>query len=346
MMTRVAVVGATGYAGAELIRILAGHPKVRIAALTSRQHSGKLFSQVYPSMSGVVDIPCEEFSIDSLAKRIDLIFIALPHKLPMEIVPALVKKGIRIVDLSADFRFSDVTLYETHYQPHTCPELLKKAVYGLSEVYKEKIRSAAIIGNPGCYPTSTLLPLIPLIKAGLIETERIIVDSKSGVSGAGRSLSLTTHHCEVNESFKAYKVANHRHNPEMDEVLSKEADKAVHVTFVPHLVPMTRGMETTIYAILKKKNSEEQIRNCISEFYNERPFIRLRTKGTAADTLHVKGTNFCDIGIHVDQIANLVVLTSAIDNLVKGAAGQAVQNMNIMLNLDETLGLMTVPYPL
>jgi N-acetyl-gamma-glutamyl-phosphate reductase len=346
MMTRVAVVGATGYAGAELIRILAGHPKVKIAALTSRQHSGKLFSQVYPSMTGVVDIPCEEFSIDSLAKRIDLIFIALPHKLPMEIVPALVKKGIRIVDLSADFRFSDVTLYETHYQPHTCPELLKKAVYGLSEVYTENIRSAAIIGNPGCYPTSTLLPLIPLIKAGLIETERIIVDSKSGVSGAGRSLSLTTHHCEVNESFKAYKVANHRHNPEMDEVLSKEADKAVHVTFVPHLVPMTRGMETTIYAILKKKNSEEQIRNCISEFYNKRPFIRLRTKGTAADTLHVKGTNFCDIGIHVDQIANLVVLTSAIDNLVKGAAGQAVQNMNIMLNLDETLGLMTVPYPL
>jgi N-acetyl-gamma-glutamyl-phosphate reductase len=346
MMTRVAVVGATGYAGAELVRILAGHPKVKLAALTSRQHSGKIFSHVYPSMAGIVDMPCEEFSADSLAESVDLIFTALPHKLPMEIVPPLLKKGIRIVDLSADFRFSDVTLYETHYQTHICPELLKKAVYGLSEVYTEKIRSADIIGNPGCYPTSTLLPLIPLIKAGLIETEKIIVDSKSGVSGAGRSPSLTTHHCEVNESFKAYKVANHRHNPEMDEVLSREAGKPMHVTFVPHLVPMTRGMETTIYGILKNHAGGEQIRSCIREFYNGRPFIRLRGEGIAADTLHVKGTNFCDIGIHVDQTAKLVVLTSALDNLVKGAAGQAVQNMNIMLGLDETLGLMAVPYPL
>jgi N-acetyl-gamma-glutamyl-phosphate reductase len=346
MMTRVAVVGATGYAGAELVRILAGHPKVKLAALTSRRHSGKIFSHVYPSMAGIVDMPCEEFSADSLAERADFIFLALPHKLPMEIVPVFVKKGIRIVDLSADFRFSDVTLYETHYQPHACPELLKKAVYGLSEVYTEKIRSADIIGNPGCYPTSTLLPLIPLIKAESIDIERIIVDSKSGVSGAGRSPSLTTHHCEVNESFKAYKVANHRHNPEMDEVLSKEADKSVHVTFVPHLIPMTRGMETTIYAILKKQTSEKQIRSYIREFYRGRRFVRLRSEGSAADTLHVKGTNYCDIGIHVDQAAKLVVLTSAIDNLVKGAAGQAVQNMNIMLDLDETLGLMTVPYPL
>jgi len=346
MMTRVAVVGATGYAGAELVRILAGHPKVKLAALTSRQHSGKIFSHVYPSMAGIVDMPCEEFSADSLAESVDLIFMALPHKLPMEIVPLLLRKGMRIIDLSADFRFLDVTLYETHYQPHTCPELLKKAVYGLCEVYTEKIRSADIIGNPGCYPTCTLLPLIPLIKAGLIETERIIVDSKSGVSGAGRSPSLTTHHCEVNESFKAYKVADHRHNPEMDEVLSREADKPMHVTFVPHLVPMTRGMETTIYATLKNQAGKEQIRNCIREFYKGRPFVRLRSEGIAADTLHVKGTNFCDIGIHVDQAAKMVVLTSAIDNLVKGAAGQAVQNMNIMLGLDETLGLMAVPYPL
>jgi N-acetyl-gamma-glutamyl-phosphate reductase len=346
MMTRVAVVGATGYAGAELVRILAGHPKVKLTALTSRQHSGKIFSHVYPSMAGIVDMPCEEFSVESLAENADLIFTALPHKLPMEIVPELVKKGIRIVDLSADFRFSDVSLYETYYQPHTCPQLLKKAVYGLSEVYTERIRSSDIVGNPGCYPTSTLLPLIPLIKAGLIETERIVVDSKSGVSGAGRSPSLTSHHCEVNESFKAYKVANHRHNPEMNEVLSKEANKPVHVTFVPHLVPMTRGMETTIYAVLTKQISEKQIRNHIREYYNSRRFIRLRNEGFAADTLHVKGTNFCDIGIHIDQAAKLVVLTSAIDNLVKGAAGQAVQNMNIMLDLDETVGLMAIPYPL
>jgi N-acetyl-gamma-glutamyl-phosphate reductase len=345
-MIRVAVVGATGYAGAELVRILAGHPSVKLAALTSRRHSGKIFSHVYPSMAGMVDMPCEEFSADSLAESVDLVFMALPHKLPMEIVPVLVKKGVRVVDLSADFRFSDIAQYEKHYQPHTCPELLKKAVYGLSEVYTEKIRSADIIGNPGCYPTSTLIPLIPLIKAKFIETERIIVDSKSGVSGAGRSPSLTTHHCEVNESFKAYKVANHRHNPEIDEVLSREADKPVHVTFVPHLVPMTRGMETTIYATLKKQTSTDQIRSCIREFYKGRPFVRLRAEGTAADTLHVRGTNFCDISVHADEAAKLVVLTSAIDNLVKGAAGQAVQNMNIMLGLDETLGLKAVPYPL
>lgn len=345
-MTRVAVVGATGYAGAELVRILAGHPKVKLAVLTSRQHSGKIFSRVYPSMVGVVDMPCEEFSVDRLAENVDLVFMALPHKLPMEIVPSLMKKGMRIVDLSADFRFSDVTLYEKHYQPHTCPELIKKSVYGLSEVYTEEIKSADIIGNPGCYPTSTLLPLIPLIKSGIIDTDRIIVDSKSGVSGAGRSPSLTTHHCEVNESFKAYKVANHRHNPEMDEVLSHQAGTPVHITFVPHLVPMTRGMETTIYAPMKKQTGGEQIRSLILEFYKGRPFIRLRAEGTTADTLHVKGTNFCDISIHLDQTAKLVVLTSAIDNLVKGAAGQAVQNMNIMLGLDETLGLMAVPYPL
>lgn len=345
-MTRVAVVGATGYAGAELVRILAGHPKIKLEMLTSRQHSGKRFSDVYPSMSGIVDMVCRQYSPELLAETVDLAFLALPHKLPMEIVPSLIEKKLRVVDLSADFRFSDVDLYQSHYQPHTCPELLKTAVYGLSEVYADKIKSADIVGNPGCYPTSTLLPLIPLIRAGYIKTQRIIVDSKSGVSGAGRVPSLTTHHCEVNESFKAYKVTSHRHNPEMDEILSKVAEKPVHITFVPHLVPMTRGMETTIYAVLNKQTNEEEIRECIRKFYQGRPFIRLRASGTAADTLHVKGTNFCDIGIHVDQSAELVVLTSAIDNLVKGAAGQAVQNMNIMIGLDETLGLMSVPFPL
>ena len=345
-MTRVAVVGATGYAGAELVRILAGHPKVKLEVLTSRQHSGKKFSDVYPSMVGIVDKVCQEFSPDRLSGSIDLVFISLPHKLPMEIVPVFIKSGIRVIDLSADFRFSDVFLYESHYQVHTCPDLLKKAVYGLSEVYADKIRSSDIVGNPGCYPTSTLIPLIPLIKAGYIDSERIIVDSKSGVSGAGRAPSLTTHHCEVNESFKAYKVATHRHNPEIDEVLSKEAGKPVHVTFVPHLVPMTRGMETTIYANLKKRIKEDDVRECFLQFYHGRPFVRLRAPGCAADTLHVKGTNFCDIGIHMDPSAGLVVLTSAIDNLVKGAAGQAVQNMNIMTGLDETEGLMAVPFPI
>ncbi len=345
-MTRVAVVGATGYAGAELVRILAGHPEIRLEVLTSRQHFGKRFSDVYPSMSGIVDMVCRQYSPELLAKSVDLAFLALPHKLPMEIVPSLIEKKVRVVDLSADFRFSDVALYQSHYQPHTCPELLEKAVYGLSEVYAEKIKSADIVGNPGCYPTSVLIPLIPLIKAGIIETEKIVVDSKSGVSGAGRAPSLTTHHCEVNESFKAYKVTKHRHNPEIDEVLSRTAGQPIHVTFVPHLVPMTRGMETTIYAILKRTADEKEICNCIREFYAERAFVRLRPQGFPADTLHVKGTNFCDIGVNTDQAAQMVVLTSAIDNLVKGAAGQAVQNMNIMLGLDETTGLMMVPFPL
>jgi N-acetyl-gamma-glutamyl-phosphate reductase len=264
----------------------------------------------------------------------------------MEIVPALVKAGKRVVDLSADFRFSDPSAYELHYQPHTCKEFLEKAVYGLSEVYTDRIKSAQIIGNPGCYPTSTLLPLIPVIKEGMIDASTIVVDSKSGVSGAGRSPSLTVHHCEVNESFKAYKIAAHRHNPEMDEVLSAEAGETVHITFAAHLVPMTRGMETTIYAALKGRVDVKNVRECIAKFYEGRSFVRLKSEGEAANTLHVKGTNFCDIGVHVDRIANRLIITSAIDNLVKGAAGQAVQNMNLMLGIEETVGLKSVPYPL
>ncbi len=345
-MTRVAVVGATGYAGAELVRILAGHPEVELSMLTSRQHEGKKFSEVYPAMAGVVDAVCEKYSDDAVAQSADIVFTALPHKLPMAIVPAMLERGKKVVDLSADFRFSNPAAYEAHYQPHSCRELLEKSVYGLSEVYADRISTADIVGNPGCYPTSTLLPLIPVVKSGMIDTTTIVVDSKSGVSGAGRSPSLTVHHCEVNESFKAYKIAAHRHNPEMDEVLSAEAQKPVHIVFVPHLVPMTRGMESTIYASVKGRVDSKGVRECIGSFYEGRPFVRLRPEGKAADTLHVKGTNFCDIGVHIDEDANRLILTSAIDNLVKGAAGQAVQNMNIMLGIKETTGLDAVPYPL
>jgi N-acetyl-gamma-glutamyl-phosphate reductase len=345
-MTRVAVVGATGYAGAELVRILAGHPEVELSMLTSRQHSGVRFSDVYPAMTGRVDHKCETYSIDSISGKADFVFIALPHKLPMSLVPDLVNRGKRVVDLSADFRFLDPKLYEVHYQTHTAPELLKKSVYGLPEIYGERIKDAVIIGNPGCYPTSVLLPLIPLIHEDLIDTDTLIADSKSGASGAGRALSLSTHYCEVNGSFKAYKVAIHRHNPEMDDILTREAQKPVHITFVPHLVPMTRGMETTLYTRLKKPAALETLYDCFQNFYKNRPFIRIRTDGKPADTLHVKGTNFCDIGLHLDMENKRLILTSAIDNLVKGAAGQAVQNMNIMLGLDETAGLTAVPFPL
>lgn len=342
-MIRAAIAGATGYAGAELVRILLGHPNITITALTSRQFSGTAFGKVFPAFSGVMDMPCEELTDEGLSEKADVIFLALPHKLPMEIVPALIKQGKKVVDLSADFRFQNVSAYEAHYQPHTAKDVLKQAVYGLSEVYAEQIKAASIIGNPGCYPTSVLLPLIPLLKKNLLDTTTIIADSKSGVSGAGRSASLTVHYCEVTESFKAYKVAAHRHNPEMDEFLSKEAGHEVHITFVPHLIPMSRGMLTTTYASLSKTASDKDIRECIAEFYRGRPFVRLCPEGSVPNTIHVRGTNFCDIGVKVDKKANRLVLISAIDNLVKGASGQAVQNMNIMLGLDETTGLKTAP---
>ena len=345
-MIRAGVVGATGYTGAELVRLISGHPDVELTIVTSRQYSGKPFVEIYPSMEGMINLVCESMSLDVICDKTDVVLIALPHKIPMEIVPELLKKGKKIIDLSADFRFNDVSLYEACYQPHTAPDLLKKSVYGLSEVYADQIASADIIGNPGCYPTSVLLPLIPLIKSGLIETDLIVADSKSGVSGAGRSLSLTSHFCEVNESFKAYKIAAHRHNPEMDEVLSTEKGQHVNVTFVPHLVPMTRGMLSTIYTKPAPGTGVEEIRECLSSFYADSHFIRLCSDERTPDTLHVKGTNFCDIGFRMDKDKNCLILLSAIDNLLKGAAGQAVQNMNIILGIEETKGLLNVPVSL
>jgi N-acetyl-gamma-glutamyl-phosphate reductase len=345
-MIRVAVVGATGYAGAELVRILAGHPETEITVLTSRQYAGVRFDQVYPAMAGRIDTVCREYSTDLVCDSADLVFMALPHKLPMAFVPALLKHGKKVVDLSADFRFNDADLYESVYQPHTAVDLLDSTVYGLCEIYADQIKTANLIGNPGCYPTSVLLPLVPLLKQGVLDPATIIADSKSGVSGAGRSLALATHFCEVNDSFKAYKVAVHRHNPEMNAVLSREAARPVSITFVPHLVPMTRGMLTTIYATPASDLTKQDIVECYREAYHQRDFIRLCPEDRLPDTLHVRGTNFCDIGFEFDEENNRLVLISAIDNLVKGAAGQAVQNMNIMLGFDETVGLLNVPYPL
>jgi len=344
-MNRVGVVGATGYAGAELVRILAGHPQIELTILTSRQYAGVRFDQVYPAMFNVVDLTCEALDIERLCDQADTLLIALPHKLPMALVPELLQRGKRVIDLSADFRFQNVAMYEAAYQAHTAPELLEQAVYGLSEVYADQIKAATLIGNPGCYPTSVLLPLIPLLHEHLIEPNAIIADSKSGVSGAGRSPSLTTHYCEVNESFKAYKVAAHRHNPEMNEVLSRAAGEAVAITFVPHLVPMTRGMLTTLYVSPMAGTKLAKVRDCLQAFYAGRPFVRICPDDRLPDTLQVRGTNYCDIGFRIDSACNRVIMISAIDNLVKGAAGQAVQNMNIMLGLEETAGLLAPPYP-
>ena len=344
-MIKVGIIGATGYAGAELVRILSGHPDVKLTVLTSRQYAGVSFSAIYPAMAGVVDLVCDTFDYDRIAEKVDVVFMALPHKLPMEYVPGLLQRGKKVIDLSADFRFSDPAAYEAVYQPHTAKEFFPRAVYGLSEVFTGDIQKADLIGNPGCYPTSVILPLFPLLKEGLLETETIIADAKSGVSGAGRGAALTTHFCEVNESFKAYKVGNHRHKPEMDEKLSLAAGKPVNITFVPHLVPITRGMETTIYADLSQKVGYSDIYHCLTDFYAGRYFIRITQNGRPPDTLHVKGTNFCDIGFVIENTGR-VILMSAIDNLVKGAAGQAVQNMNIMMGKDETRGLAMCPYPL
>jgi N-acetyl-gamma-glutamyl-phosphate reductase len=264
----------------------------------------------------------------------------------MEIVPELIARGKKVVDLSADFRFKNVDAYEEHYQPHTSKELLDHAVYGLCEVYRDQIRNADLIGNPGCYPTSLLLPLIPVLKAGLINASSIIADSKSGVSGAGRSLSLATHFCEANEGFKAYKITTHRHNPEMNEILTEQAGSPVRITFVPHLIPATRGMLSTIYADLTKMVKENEIESCLRSFYADCPFVRICSDNTFPNIVNVKGTNFCDIGFRIDPTTGRLVLIAAIDNLVKGAAGQAVQNMNLMLGMEETAGLDTVPFPL
>ncbi len=345
-MVKVAVIGATGYAGAELVRILSAHPHAELTIITSRQYAGQLFSDVYPAMAGVVRLTCRPFSEEIVSEAADVVFTALPHKTSMGIVPGLIRRGKKVIDLSADFRFKDPAVYEAWYEPHEAKDLLKTAVYGLPELYFDDIRRASLVGNPGCYPTSVLLPLLPLIKAPFVDPDSIVADAKSGTSGAGRSVSLATHYCEVNEVFKAYKVAEHRHNPEMDEILSLFCGRTIHTTFTPHLVPMTRGMLTTIYIGLQEDVSIQDVASQLDSFYTDQPFVRICPTGRFPSTLYVKGTNYCDIGFQVATRTKRLILISAIDNLVKGASGQAVQNMNIMLGLPETAGLDQPPFPL
>lgn len=257
----------------------------------------------------------------------------------MNYAPELIKNGVKVVDLSADFRFQDVSAYEAAYQKHSAKELLNQSVYGLSELFRDKIAVSNLVGNPGCYPTSVLLPLIPLIRQGLIDTSGIISDAKSGVSGAGRAPALGSHFCEVNESFKPYKIGNHRHVPEMEEIMSLEAKKPVTITFVPHLLPLTRGMLTTTYAQVKPETTQSMVRDALMSQYRSDTFIRVLPQDEFPDIRHVRGTNFCDIGCHLDKNSRQLILVSAIDNLLKGAAGQAVQNMNLMFGLAEQTGI-------
>jgi N-acetyl-gamma-glutamyl-phosphate reductase len=342
-MIRAGIIGATGYTGAELVRILTHHPKVELTLLTSRQYADTPFAEIYPSLQGVVDLSCRKYSVELAKEQTDVVFMALPHQLPMAYVPELLDAGLKVIDLSADFRFKSAAVYETHYQAHTAKALLESSVYGLSEVYGEQIQSARLIGNPGCYPTSILLPLIPLLTTVLIDVDSIIADSKSGVSGAGRSLSLGTHYCEVNEGFKAYNVAAHRHNPEIEAILSEQGETDISITFVPHLVPMNRGMLSTIYVMLREAVDFKTIADCLADYYEDQPFVRVCPENQMPDVAYVRGTNCCDIGIKIDASNQRLILVSAIDNLVKGAAGQAVQNMNIMFGFEQTVGLQPLP---
>jgi len=340
---RVAVIGASGYAGAEVVRLISGHPHITLSLITSRQYAGEPYTNVFPAFTERIDLNCELFVPEDAIKKADFFFLALPHKTSMNVAAPLIDARKKVVDLSADFRFNNQSMYEAFYQQHEYPQLLKKAVYGLSEIYKKEISSADLIGNPGCYPTSILLPLIPLLKERLIDSNGIIADSKSGVSGAGRSPSLGTLYCEVNEGFKAYKVAEHRHEPEMNEHLSFAAGNQVQILFAPHLIPMTRGILSTIY--VRSQANESKIRECLQATYNNCPFVRILPDQRLPNAAHVRGTNYCDIGFKYSKQKEMVIIVSTIDNLIKGAAGQAIQNMNIMMGFSETDGLDTIPFP-
>jgi len=343
MKTRVGIIGATGYTGAELLRLLLHHPEVEVTALTSQKYAGLPIDQVFPSVMKYLQLTCEELNLDQVSKKTDFIFTAVPHKTAMETVPPFVQRGKKVVDLSADFRFQDPAVYERWYQKHTAPEWLKESVYGLPELHRKKIREARIVGNPGCYPTGALIGLIPLVEKGMISLESIVVDSKSGASGAGRDVVLESLFCEVNEGVRAYKIFEHRHTPEIEQELSQLAQKKVNVTFVPHLIPMDRGILTTLYVILAKKMKTEEVLNIFGQYYEKEPFVRICQKDKIPNTKNVRGSNYCDIGVKVNEGDGRLVVVTAIDNLVKGASGEAVQNMNIMLGYPETVGLDVVP---
>ncbi len=346
-MLNVAIIGASGFTGVELLRLLAHHKQVSVVAVTSRQYSSIPVGEVFPSLTSYSDLVFTEPNIPDLIADTDVFFTAVPHAAAMKIVPDLLKNGAKVIDLSADFRLDSAEVYESWYQKHVCPEYIDEAVYGLCELNHEDIKGARLVANPGCYPTSILLPLIPVLKNNLVEPDSIVIDSKSGVSGAGRKAMLATSFCEVDESFKAYKIGEHRHTPEIEQELSKAAGKELNVCFTPHLVPMIRGILTTTYTRLARTDiSTADVLHVLSEVYADKQFVSILPEGHFPSINMIKGSNRCVIGAKVDRRTNRLVLVSVIDNLVKGASGQAIQNMNIMMGFDESLGLQVVPvYP-
>lgn len=340
-MFRIAILGATGYVGTEILRILTQHPQVKIGAVASRSFAGKNFSDVYPNFGKVLDMKISEIDIDALCEENDIFITALPHEASNEIIPALIKKGRRVIDHSAAFRFKNKTTYETWYKSaHGMEDLLGLAVYGLPEIYRDKIRKAQLVANPGCYPTCSILGVAPLLARKLVQNTNIIIYAASGVSGAGRKADLAYSFCETHENFKAYGVTNHRHTPEIEQELSNLAGEEILISFTPHLMPVKRGMMCTSYLNLNDSGlKSDNLYELYCEYYKDEFFVRVLKPGMLPEIKNVAGSNFIDISVNVDKRLNRAVVVSAIDNLGKGAASQAVQCLNIMLGLDETTGL-------
>ncbi|MDA0692669.1 MAG: N-acetyl-gamma-glutamyl-phosphate reductase [Nitrospinae bacterium] len=338
-MVKVGIAGASGYTGLELVRLLTRHPEVEITAVTSETYQGQKIADVFPSFSGFSELVFASLS-PSIASECDFLFLALPHTTAMNRVPDFLTGNCRVIDLSADFRLKSAEIFETWYDvAHEQVETLAESVYGLPELHREAIRSARLIANPGCYPTSVILALAPLLTTDWVDFQSIIADCKSGVSGAGRKPSLRTQFSECNEAVSAYGLGTHRHTPEIEQEISALAGQDITISFSPHLMPMTRGMLSTVYINLTSDMELEALRNHYLEFYKDEPFVRILNLGTFANTHYVVSSNYCDIGLQIDKRARRIVLTSAIDNLVKGASGQAIQNMNIMLGIDEKTAL-------
>jgi N-acetyl-gamma-glutamyl-phosphate reductase len=338
---RVAIAGASGYAGAELVRLAAAHPSYEITAVTSEKSAGQPVSSVFPSLTGIVRQTFEALAPEALAERADAIFLALPHTKSQEPVALCLKAGKLVVDLSADYRLKDVAGYEKWYQtPHAYPHLLTEAVYGLPELHRSAIAKAKLVASPGCYPTAAVLQLAPLVAEGLIQLDTIAIDAKSGISGAGRSPALPYHFPEAHESLEPYKIGSHRHIPEIEQELSGIAGRlgSVTVAFTPHLVPMNRGILSTAYCKLKQPVDLSDLRALYRKFYEGERFVRLY-EDVVPNPRYIKGSNFCDIGVYTDARAGWVVTVAAVDNLVKGAAGQAIQAMNLMMGIPEEAGL-------
>ncbi|MGD8190251.1 N-acetyl-gamma-glutamyl-phosphate reductase [Brevibacillus ginsengisoli] len=342
-MLRAGIVGATGYSGVELIRLLNNHPEVNVHHLYSSSSEGEL-AQFFPHLKNVVLPSLEAIDAKQLANDNDVVFLAAPAGVSSQLTPELLKHSVKVIDLSGDFRLRSREEYKKWYKKETATDdLLAQAVYGLHEWNQEAIASAKLIANPGCYPTATLLGLLPLVRSGWIDVDSLIIDAKSGISGAGRGVSLGVHFSEVNENLSAYKIGSHQHTPEIEQEIVNQSGANVTISFTPHLIPMTRGILVTAYAKLTTDVASQELQALYEEIYADKPFVRMREFGSYPRTKEVYGSNYCDIALHLDERTGRVVVVSVIDNVVKGAAGQAIQNMNTMMGLQETAGLLLTP---